>query len=68
MKVMQTLYTTTTSENETKPGDAVKILQKYSLTKNIRDFSWYVSSNQKMNQGLKTIVIDASVKSILKYI
>jgi N utilization substance protein B len=29
VKVMQTLYTTTTSENETKPGDAVKILQKH---------------------------------------
>ena len=29
VKVMQTLYTTTALESETKPGDAVKILQKH---------------------------------------
>ena len=29
VKVMQTLYTSTTVETETKPGDAVKILQKH---------------------------------------
>ena len=29
VKVMQTLYTITTSETETKPGEAVKILQKH---------------------------------------
>ena len=29
VKVMQTLYTITTMETETKPGDAVKILQKH---------------------------------------
>jgi N utilization substance protein B len=29
VKVMQTLYTLATSESETKPGDAVKILQKH---------------------------------------
>jgi integrase len=34
---------------------AIRILQKYSLTNSIRDVSWYVSTNQKMNQRLKTI-------------
>lgn len=34
---------------------AIRILEKYSITGNIRDFDWYVSSNQKMNQGLKFI-------------
>src|SRR4029079_4212578 len=29
VKVMQTLYTITAVETETKPGDAVKILQKH---------------------------------------
>ncbi len=31
------------------------ILQKYSPTKDFRDFRWHVSANQKMNQRLKTI-------------
>lgn len=34
---------------------AIRILQKYSLTGDVRDFNWYVSSNQKMNKGLKYI-------------
>lgn len=34
---------------------AIRILQKYSTTKDFRDFLWHVSSNQKMNQRLKTI-------------
>lgn len=34
---------------------ARRILQKYSPTNDFRDFQWYVSSNQKMNQRLKTI-------------
>jgi site-specific recombinase XerD len=34
---------------------AVRILKKYSLTGNIRDLGWYVSSNQKMNKRLKNI-------------
>src|SRR5215470_7785910 len=29
VKVMQTLYTIATTENQTKPGDAVKVLQKH---------------------------------------
>ena len=32
---------------------AIRILAKYSPTGNIADFSWYVSTNQKMNKGLK---------------
>jgi site-specific recombinase XerD len=34
---------------------ARRILQKYSPTNDFRDFLWHVSSNQKMNQRLKTI-------------
>lgn len=34
---------------------AKRILQKYSLTPDFRDFQWHVSANQKMNQRLKTI-------------
>lgn len=34
---------------------AKRILQKYSLTQDFRDFRWHVSANQKMNQRLKTI-------------
>lgn len=43
---------------------AIKILQKYSPTKNIRNFNWYVSSNQKMNQGLKAIGSRAGISNI----
>lgn len=34
---------------------AIRILNKYSSTGNISDFNWYISSNQKMNVGLKYI-------------
>jgi site-specific recombinase XerD len=34
---------------------AMRILMKYSLTGNIADFNWFVSTNQKMNKGLKYI-------------
>lgn len=34
---------------------AYRILMKYSLTGDFRDFRWHVSANQKMNQRLKTI-------------
>ncbi len=44
---------------------AVRILQKYSSTDDIRDFKWYVSSNQKMNQGLKFIGKRAGVSKTL---
>jgi site-specific recombinase XerD len=44
---------------------ALNVLQKYSPTKNIRDFNWYVSSNQKMNQGLKAIGSRAGISKIL---
>jgi site-specific recombinase XerD len=34
---------------------AIRILKKYSLTGNLRDLGWYISSNQKMNMRLKKI-------------
>ncbi len=34
---------------------AIRILEKYSLTNSIADFNWYISSNQKMNEGLKHV-------------
>lgn len=34
---------------------AIRILQKYSLTSDFRDFVWFVSANQNMNYNLKTI-------------
>jgi site-specific recombinase XerD len=34
---------------------AERILLKYSYSDDIRHFDWYVSSNQKMNEGLKII-------------
>lgn len=44
---------------------AMKILQKYSLTDDFRDFSWHVSANQKMNQRLKTIGAAAGIEKPL---
>lgn len=44
---------------------AIKILQKYSPTKDFRDFIWRVSANQKMNQRLKTIGEAAGVSKPL---
>ncbi len=40
---------------------AIRILTKYSLTGNIADFGWFVSSNQKMNKGLKYIAKRAGI-------
>jgi len=34
---------------------SARILQSYSPTGDIRDFMWYVSSNQKMNEGIKIL-------------
>lgn len=34
---------------------AIRILKKYSPSDDFRDFSWYVSTNQKMNEQLKAI-------------
>jgi integrase len=34
---------------------AMRILTKYSLTGNIADFNWHVSTNQKMNKGLNIL-------------
>ena len=44
---------------------AIKILQTYSPTRNLKDFNWYVSSNQKMNQGLKFIGKKAGISKTL---
>ena len=34
---------------------AERILRKYCSSENLRDFHWFISTNQKMNFGLKTI-------------
>jgi site-specific recombinase XerD len=34
---------------------AIQVLSKYSQTDDFRDFNWYVSTNQKMNEQLKVI-------------
>ncbi len=44
---------------------ARRILQKYSLTPDFRDFHWHVSANQKMNQRLKTIGAEAKLSKEL---
>ena len=45
VKVMQTLYTIATTESETKPGDAVKILQKhFELTRQLFIYLTYFLS------------------------
>jgi site-specific recombinase XerD len=44
---------------------ALRIFKKYSPTNDIRDFSWYVSSNQKMNFGLKFITQRAALTKTL---
>lgn len=40
---------------------AVRILEKYSATGSILDFHWFVSTNQKMNVGLKYIGARAEI-------
>lgn len=44
---------------------AIRILAKYSHTESITDFNWYVSSNQKMNKGLKYIAKRAGISKDL---
>lgn len=44
---------------------AINILKKYSLTEDFRDFKWRVSSNQKMNQRLKSIGEKAGIEKPL---
>jgi site-specific recombinase XerD len=44
---------------------ARNILVKYSLTDNIQDFTWLISSNQKMNKGLKSIGKRAKISKVL---
>src|SRR5690606_29073359 len=40
---------------------AQDILKKYSLTNDCRDFKWHVTSNQKLNRGLKDIAKKAEI-------
>jgi len=40
---------------------AMRILIKYSPTGNLADFNWHVSTNQKMNKGLKFIAKRAKI-------
>ena len=44
---------------------AENILRKYSMTGQLLDFQWYISSNQKMNLGLKYIGERAGVTKTL---
>jgi site-specific recombinase XerD len=44
---------------------AIRILMKYSLTDNISDFNWYISTNQRMNYGLKFIGKRAGIQKTL---
>lgn len=44
---------------------AVRILAKYSYTGDIRDFSWKVPSNQKLNTGLKLLQQMAGINKTL---
>jgi len=44
---------------------AEKILRKYSLTGDLIDFNWYVSTNQKMNLGLKEIGEKSTISKTL---
>jgi site-specific recombinase XerD len=44
---------------------ALNILKKYSLTGNPLDFRWYISTNQKMNLGLKLIGKKAGINKTL---
>lgn len=44
---------------------AKKILEKYSLTGDPRDFRWQISSNQKMNEGLKHVGRRAGISKVL---
>lgn len=44
---------------------SVRILAKYTANGDVRDFDWYISSNQKMNLGLKYIGKKAKLSKIL---
>lgn len=44
---------------------ARNILLKYSSTGNLPDFNWLISSNQKMNKGLKSIGKRAKIAKVL---
>lgn len=44
---------------------AIRILKRYSITSDFRDFNWYISTNQKMNLGLKYITQKAGFTKIL---
>lgn len=44
---------------------AVRILEKYSPTGNLKDFAWRVPSNQKMNKGLKELAARAGINQVL---
>ena len=48
-----------------KPAQA--ILSKYSTSDDFRDFAWYVSTNQKMNEQLKIIEKIAGLDKMLHF-
>jgi integrase len=46
---------------------AIEILKKYSNSNDFRDFSWHVSTNQKINEQLKTIGRLSKVEKLLHF-
>lgn len=56
-----------TGQDSIKPllPAAIRILEKYTSTKSIADFHWFVSTNQKMNRGLKYIAKRAGISKDL---
>lgn len=46
---------------------AIEILKKYSNSNDFRDFSWYVSTNQKINEQLKTIGRLSKLEKLLHF-
>jgi site-specific recombinase XerD len=44
---------------------AIRILEKYSVANDIANFHWFVSTNQKMNRGLKFIAKRAGIEKDL---
>jgi|694.fasta_scaffold31960_8 site-specific recombinase XerD len=46
---------------------AIHILKNYSISDDFRNFNWYVSSNQKVNEGLKRIGTFAKIEKGLHF-
>ena len=44
---------------------AIRILESYSSTGDFRDFNWRITSNQKLNKGLKVLAQKAGIQKTL---